>query len=299
MVQQQTRRQCSGREQASKIMSLTGFLKQSEETRALLREHFPYTFKSIAFPKVQAPPLTRNYAVVGQAFDYLLRFSIQRHNPYAPQRSAWVANLIRAPLSGEDEDLQQQKAMEASALPFLESAHRHHERYLEDGKVTDELLGSCINLAIIDGLVRAGQMRGTLGKIDTKDLEDLRNLLALLPSAPFFEKEPCVLNPAFSFPSGADCDLLIGETLIEIKTTKFSEMKQEYYQQLLGYYLINLNSDHPYTIQRIGVYFARHGYLWSIAINEIASHDVFLRFLPRWNELVQRYHGQSPKENTL
>ena len=39
--------------------------------------------------------------------------------------------------------------MEVAALPLLERAHTHHERYLEDGKVTDELLESCIHLAII------------------------------------------------------------------------------------------------------------------------------------------------------
>jgi len=300
---QQDCRQCEalvvggGQKEESKSMSLTGFLKRSEETRALLREHFPYTSK-IAFPTVQAPPLTRNYAIVGQAFDYLLRFYIQKHNPSAPRQSHWVANLIRATLSGEDEELQQQKAMEAAALPLLERAHTHHERYLEDGKVTDELLESCIHLAIIDGLVRAGEMRGTLEKTDPKDIQDLRNLLALIPSTPFLDKEPCVLNPVFSFPSGADCDLLLGDTLIEIKTTKFSDMKQEYYQQLLGYYLINFNGNRSYAIQRIGVYFSRHGYLWSIDINDIASNDVFLRFLPRWNDLVQRYHAQILGKNT-
>lgn len=283
-------------------MSLTGFLKQSEEVRTLLRKHFPCPLKSISFPLVQAPPLTGNYALIGQAFDYLLRFYMQRNNPYAPKQSHWVANFIKAQLSvhdGEDEQRHQRRTMEASALPLLEEAHIHHERYLVDGKVTDELLGSCFNLAIIDGLVRAGEMRGTLGKMEPKDIRDLRNLLALIPSSPFLSESPCVLNPIFPFPSGADCDLLIGDTLIEIKTTKFSEMKQEYYQQLLGYYLLNLDSSRSYPIQRIGVYFSRHGYLWTTDIKDVASDALFLQFLPQWNELVQRYHGKRTREESI
>ncbi|MFL5624001.1 MAG: hypothetical protein ACJ788_00205 [Ktedonobacteraceae bacterium] len=183
----------------------------------------------------------------------------------------------------------------------------HHERYLEDGKVTDELLGSCLNLAIIDGLVRAGEIRGELGVADPKDLRDLRNLLAIVPSTPFQDGGSCKckLNPAFPFPSGADCDLLIDNTLIEIKTTKLSEMKQEYYQQLLGYYLLNLRDSRfpdtinppsyaraSYAIQRIGVYFSRHGYLWTVNIEDIANDDTFHQFLPFWDEQVKQYHGE-------
>lgn len=274
-------------------MSLTGFLQQSREIRLALRETFPCTLKQRAFPALQAPPLTRNYALVGQAFDYLLRFHIQRENSFAPRQSHWVADWIRADLVAPEEDEQsmQEQQREIAARPFLEQAHAHHEAYLNDGKITDKLLTSCLNLAMIDGLVRAGEVRGQLGVVDPRDLQDLRNLFAIIPSTPFLDTDPCILNPVFPFPSGADCDLLIGSTLIEIKTTKFSEIKQEYYQQLLGYYLLNFNDyKQPRVIRRIGVYFSRHGYLWSISIDEIGKEETFRRFLPLWNEHVKRYH---------
>lgn len=268
-------------------MSLTDFLKTSSDIRIALRQTFPLPRTKDRFPVIQAPPLTTNFRMVGQAFDYLLRFYIQRHNPNAPVKHHWVANWIRLE--------HQESALSAQA--FLEKAHKNHEDYLTTGEVTDDLLRSCLDLAAIDGLVRAGELRGSLGQADPRDLRDLRNLFALIPQRHFLNGSPCLLNPAFSFPHGADCDLLIGTTLIEIKTTKFSDLKQEYYQQLLGYYLINLgNQNDPREIDHIGIYFSRHGYLWTLPIEELGGEQAFHRFLPVWDAQVERYRQSRQSE---
>jgi len=250
-------------------VSLTSFLKHSSDIRTALRQTFPLPRRQGIFPALQAKPLTTNFALVGQAFDYLLRFYIQRHNPCAPKKTHWVADWIRAELQvdADDEDGALLQERERAARTFLEKAHENHETYLATGEITDDLLRSCLDLASIDGLVRAGEIRGSLGQADPRDLRDLRNLFALIPQSPFLNSTPCLLNPIFPFPSGADCDLLLETMLIEIKTTKFPEVKQEYYQQLLGYYLLNLGDQHhPREIEHIGVYFSRHGHLWTIPI---------------------------------
>src|SRR5450755_121439 len=280
-------------------MSLTSFLNESKEMRSLLKTHFPVEYKSVVFPHLKAPPLTTNYALIGQAFDYLLRFYIQRHNPNAPQKSHWIADFLRFTLKEGDEESRRQKRIEDAALPYLDNAHTNHERYLADGIVTDELLASCLDLAAIDGLFRAGELRGSLGVADPRDIRDLRNLLALVPSTPFLDGEKVRLNPAFAFPSGADCDLWIDNALIEIKTTKFSALKQEQYQQVLGYLLCTLERESKkghrlssWGVDTIGVYFSRHGFLWIADISTIASEEVFRRFLPFWDEHVKRYHEE-------
>ncbi len=245
------------------------------------------------FPPLQAAPLTTNFALVGQAFDYLLRFYIQLHNPHAPKNAHWIADWIRAELQVDagDEEGMLFREYERAAQVFLARAHNNHATYLTTGNITDDLPSSCLDLASIDGLVRAGGIRGSLGQADRQDLCELRNLLDLIPQSPFLDGVPCMLNPIFRFPSGADCDLLIGTTLIEIKTTKFSEIKQDYYQQLLGYYLLNLSDQRsPREIEHIGVYFSRHGYVWTIAIEEIGDKKTFQHFLPVWNVYVERYH---------
>lgn len=280
-------------------MSLTSFLKQSNDVRMALRQTFPLPRRQGLFPALQAHPLTTNFALVGQAFDYLLRFYIQRHNPSAPEQTHWVADWILWELRVDAEDkegvfLQEHERV---ARTFLEKAHDNHKAYLATGEVTDDLLRSCLDLASIDGLVRAGEIRGSLGQADQRDLRDLRNLFALIPQSPFLDGTPCLLNPAFPFPSGADCDLLIGTTLIEIKTTKFSEVKPDYYQQLLGYYLLNLGAQERHReIEHIGVYFSRHGYLWTIPIEEISEKEAFHRFLPLWSAHVERYHQARQSE---
>src|SRR5450755_2475736 len=280
-------------------MSLTSFLNESKEMRSLLKTHFPVEYKSVVFPHLKAPPLTTNYALIGQAFDYLLRFYIQRHNPNAPQKSHWIADFLRFTLKEGDEESRRQKRIEDAALPYLDNAHTNHERYLADGIVTDELLASCLDLAAMDGLFRAGELRGSLGVADPRDIRDLRNLLALVPSTPFLDGEKVRLNPAFAFPSGADCDLWIDNALIEIKTTKFSALKQEQYQQVLGYLLCILHRQYeqgrdlfPCPVQHLGVYFSRHGFLWMVDISTIASEEVFHRFLPLWDEHVKGYHEE-------
>jgi hypothetical protein len=275
-------------------MSLTSFLSESPEIRSLLKTHFPLEYKSVVFPHMKAPPLTTNYALIGQAFDYLLRFYMQRHNPHAPRRGLWIADFVR-----DTPATSSKKNVANTALPYVENAHRNHERYLEDGQATDELLASCLDLAAIDGLFRAGELRGSLGVADPRDLRDLRNLLALVPSTPFLDGEKVHLNPAFAFPSGADCDLWIDTALIEIKTTKLSGLKQEQYQQVLGYLLCILHRQYeqgrdlfPCPVQHLGVYFSRHGFLWMVDISTIASEEVFHRFLPLWDEHVKGYHEE-------
>src|SRR5258708_28413516 len=70
-------------------------------------------------------------------------------------------------------------------------------------------------------------------------------------------------------------------------------------QQLLGYYLLNLNSHtDSYAIRNIGIYFSRHGYLWSVSIDAIGHKETYRRFLPLWNEHIKRYHNtRAQKEN--
>ena len=82
------------------------------------------------------------------------------------------------------------------------------------------------------------------------------------------------LNPVFGYGSrlvgGADADMIIDGTLIDIKTTKDPTFKEDYYYQLVGYYILSLlgridtsywKSRNNAAVHRIGIYFSRHGVL--------------------------------------
>ncbi len=74
--------------------------------------------------------------------------------------------------------------------------------------------------------------------------------------------QPVILNPTFQGSEdvgGADADLIIGDTLIDIKATKLPNFKPHYIYQLLGYVLLDYEGQ--YNINSIGFYLARQG-IW-------------------------------------
>ena|SRR5207248_2979758 len=71
-------------------MSLTSFLDDSPVLRAKFNEEF-YKPDFRDKTPIKAPPLTNSHGPVGTAFDYLLRFYIQKLNPCTKARAGWVA----------------------------------------------------------------------------------------------------------------------------------------------------------------------------------------------------------------
>lgn len=95
-----------------------------------------------------------------------------------------------------------------------------------------------------------------------------------------------MLNPKFGWFSyaikGADADLILDDNLIDIKTTKNTTFKRDYWNQLIGYYILadchnilcdkfgNLYDFEKYpNISTISIYFSRHGVLQSVDVDNI------------------------------
>lgn len=98
----------------------------------------------------------------------------------------------------------------------------------------------------------------------------------------------CLLNPNFGEGSrlvqGADADVLIDDTLIEIKTTKKLEFKREYFDQLMGYFILNqvsgIGSLSPKPqINKLAVYFSRFGYLYTFNVYDVVDWRTFPAFV--------------------
>lgn len=92
-----------------------------------------------------------------------------------------------------------------------------------------------------------------------------------------------LLNPMFgeasSLVRGSDADLISGDRLIDVKVTKHGRIKEEYLDQLLGYFLLARHhrcADKTFPeIKRIGIYFCRHGYLWVRDVTTWTEHPEF------------------------
>ena len=261
-------------------MSLTTFLKNKD-----VQERFNHEFelpRAVLANQLQTPPLTRNYSLMGTAFDYLMRFHIERINPTACTRRWIPEGILDNPfmyLPVEEGVLPKDRehqlfqyslylqtgkwfkidaktglpsslaltagtALLQQVIEVIAEAKRSHKEYLNTGTISDEMIADVIRLAQLDAIVRARYVDPNIGIVDDRDVMDERNLLATLnrfikdsPSFNFKADTICELNPVFkasALVGGADADLIIDRTLIDIKTTKKPELQREHFNQLIG-----------------------------------------------------------------
>ena len=106
---------------------------------------------------------------------------------------------------------------------------------------------------------------GTLEELPSLVVEDMKALWDLLEEhREFFSSSETVsYNPSFGEASmmvgGADADILVGATLVEIKTTvKWGYMWADA-AQLVGYYVLAAMNGDPWPIDRLAIYRSRFG----------------------------------------
>jgi hypothetical protein len=263
-------------------MSLTSFIAQPD-VRAKFRETFPL-FCNHLEKRPLMKPLTKHYTLIGTAFDYLLRFALQ-HRYASARDQPWIAEQVTSELSLFLLETSG-KAKADMACQFVEEARKHHAQYLLDGILTDNLLRFVLLLAQIDPFFRAGVLYEPFGEVDLRDIEDLRRLFTAIPFEHLTVQSLCLLNPTFGasrLVEGADIDLILDGIMIDVKTTKYFQVKREYINQLLGYYTLYLldgvtGMPKDHTIHELGIYFSRYGYLYTCPVKQFASEATFLDF---------------------
>lgn len=267
-------------------MSLTTLLGQSD-VKKWMRDRFPFKATKTTKP-LSAPPVTKKYALVGTAFDYILRWRLERDKPYRVRTGRWVAErglfhvgdlCMTVGQDGPDmclephleeilygtpgllEQVEKYRPLYDKYHTLLQNTKRRHADYLKHAAEVDTLLESALTMAALDFVYRSGQVdllfRFKPDPADTFDLQRLHDVMSLdLPDGMID------LNPEFGEWSrnvgGADADIMCGNTIIDIKTTKFGSFKREYYDQLVGYMLLNMLNGGP-DIEWLAVYFSRHG----------------------------------------
>lgn len=246
-----------------------------------------------------APPLSRRYSLVGTAFDYVMRFYLERLNPSAVTRQ-WVAEASITPPSPLLKDVEidaetgkvfyTETTQTRRAKQIIEQAKTRYSEYLSSGQITDQLLESTLHLAQLDVICRANIVDENLGTAHKEDIEDLRSLVSNIESELFQTSHLCLLNPSFGEASrlvgGADADLLIDDTIIDIKTTKTLTLKRDDFNQLLGYFILyGISGIGDLTpkpkVSRTAIYFSRFAYLHIFNLNDIINAETFSSF-NRW-----------------
>ena len=217
-------------------------------------------------------PNTKNYSRVGTAFDYMLRFYMTTINTKVVSKP-WIAE-IAVKLTKNDRTLFRETSK------ILSRCKEEYARYQKTKKIDKGILEASLLLAQLDPIYRTGYVDPNLGKVDGQDVADLSSLMKIVNPETFKAKKICLLNPDFGAAShlvrGADADLVIDNTLIDIKTTKYLRMDNKLINQLMGYYIlykIGKLEGYPKTskIDNLGIYFSRHGKLITFKVAELTK----------------------------
>jgi hypothetical protein len=279
-------------------MSLTGFVNLPDVAAKikLLRPKLP---RKIPAP-LKVAPRTTNYTIVGTAFDYLLRFELLRRAPHSRSeqlvaeavpdgiwRPGMYLHLCDAGDMSFEEEEELAKGVAKRARNVVETAMIAIAAYVKarepDYSIQAHLAGHAIRLAKLDEMRRAGQLNPTFEHADPEDVEDLLALLPIVPFSSLIHPQIMLLNPTFGETSlmvgGADTDFITGDMLVDFKTTKASVMSARDLDRLLGYYLLarqhqRTDSTFP-LINRLALYYCRHGYLWVQDATTWTNHPQF------------------------
>lgn len=267
-------------------MSLTFYLNspKHQELRNQFKSHFPRPTFHYEMP-LRAPPLTKNYGVIGTAYDYLFRFMIEHHNKGEKVETAkWVADIAFPRLfRSYCDNAEKQKIL----YKRFKSVKTNYTIFINNGKLNKPFLSDLLFLAKLDLFFRIGYIAPDLLQEDEQDIKDLKALYSLINHNDFKVYNKCYLNPTFGRGSalvgGADADVILDDTLIDIKVTKHLKLERDYLNQIFGYYIlaliggINLKPERK-QIKNIGIYFARHGLLWKMPISEFATFKKISEF---------------------
>jgi hypothetical protein len=268
-------------------MSLTSFIRDHRDVQERIRMEVP-TPRIGQKRELLVPPSSNRYSLIGTAFDYLMRFYLQRINPTAHTHE-WVAEIVV------------EKMLHAS--PFynkgrktIQEAKNRLTEYVSTGILTDELIRSSLLLARYDPIYRAGRGIEEIGLVYEEDIQELRSLVNRIPNALFTAQELCILNPSFGKASalvgGADADFIIDNMLIDIKTVKDYAIKPNDFQQLIGYYVLykisGIEQSSETQIDKLAIYFSRHGHLEVFSINDIINQHTFPDLISWFQKRAQR-----------
>jgi hypothetical protein len=271
-------------------MSLSQFLGQSDVRQKFRQEFVKPTFRSQTDLLVPPLPEKSKASLVGTAFDYLLRFHIERLNPQAVTRP-WIGEDALHYLAIDN------PALFSEASERVSQAKQNHSAFLKAGELTDKLLNSILYLAQLEPIFRRNYIFEGWKTVEELERQNLRKLLSVVDSEKFKTNGVVALNPTFGLASelvgGADADLLIDDLLIDIKTTKELSLEREAFNQLIGYYTLytidGIDGTPPqHEVKRLGIYFSRYAYLHIISVENVIDFSRFPQFLEWFRERANK-----------
>lgn len=252
--------------------------------------------------EMKAEPLTKNYSLVGLAFDYFICYYLKEKHFREIHDPTWKAEKICNTIAQGKLNFSNHKLFEIPTkfmlnrrtplkdekkikqlVKLLNSAQNSYHKYIKTGILSEETLKSCFYLAKIETSLNS-EYDSELDLIEQKDIEDLKNLINAMTHESFYFKDHCNIKLPLSatfHPNLTEADLLLDDTIIDIKVTKTPNLTKAIFRQLVVYFILyNFNYATKFTLEKqvksfdvnkMGVYFARHGLLY-----KFDAEDIFL-----------------------
>jgi hypothetical protein len=284
-------------------MSLTTILsygtKEYKGFRAFLCESFPKPRLKENYP-LQTPLISTSPSLIGTAFDYLLRFNLEKKYRSKVISTGWVSEHaingyfksigLSFQSFGYEEELtsrsiKQLMSIKKKVPQKFKWCKTVHAKFLRSElRDSSQLTEVCLFLARLDNIYRRGlptvDELKALFDTNKHDIEELRSLTRCCNLDRFKADSHIILNPGFGTDIvSADADLVVDEMLIDVKVTKHLKLTREHFNQLIGYYLLYLiggfRIKKKVKISKIAIYFARHDFLWTVDIEQIGSEQLF------------------------
>lgn len=280
-------------------MSLTSLLRTNSEMIKLFRdlpniknliriEGEGFTdFKEL---KMKNPVITKNPQLIGHAYDQFLQLYCMRINRIE----------LKVNYSFEEDD----EFPELAKYDFNTSLNSYVN------SLTDwnhQLSQESIILGKLDQYSRCGIPPIDITTIDMSDIDDLDNLIyTTLDRYNLFKSEnKFISNPHFgesisTLIGGADADLIIDDSLIDIKVRSKIQYESYPWKQLIGYYILNLlspNSSH--AINRIAIWNPRYDIYMYIELKELCEHLDLDQFVYDFIETIYCVHKDKTRTPTF
>lgn len=264
-------------------MSLTGLIKSNSEEGIMLKHIISLAgvntheiSRDILNTEIQAKYLLKDHTLasqVGTAFDYLARFVLKH---YQNKVNGIAFNEEYIARYGLKILLDNIKKNRIDYREHYNTALNNINKYIngDDSPETfKKVIEASVYFAKLERFYRGGytlEKKATLDeKMDCYVEQELINQIEIFKNA-FEEKfniktksSAIYYNPTFGICSyavgGADADVIINDTLIDFKSSKYLRSIDEDYIQLVGYYLFSRVINAPTKINNICLYFSRYG----------------------------------------
>lgn len=284
-------------------MSLTSQLKNVDTELARRLQLFRPKSRPDRKKPLLTPPRSKRYSMVATAFDYLLRFELERVAPHAVTRR-WTAegalDLICYPsangtLAGLGVRVADSDELQAGDLPRLadkaraviarakESVYDYVAEAMPDPDLRRVVAKHAIRLARLDPVVRTGHLDQEFETAPAEDVDDLLRMLDVTPVDDLVDSSMLLLDPPLGESAvslgGTEVSLIAGDLLVDIRIASRSAVQPVLLDQLLAHVLLCRNRHHRHPefpdVRRAGLLFPRQGYLWTFDVAEWEEQSGF------------------------